>query len=617
MFAKFIRFVVKLTLYFSAIILLIGISLFFFDFHVPKFLLSKLSSAISNENCIVNCESMSLGFRNGVRIKNACIYDLSRKDAMKPMASVELLEIDCLKRSLRAIRLKFERLGDSYYLPGYSEMQNGGLYVELPVLPEFSLELIEPNILGIAPKRLLGKMVMERSCCEIGAIRIDWPDHEDVPMSIDGTLRLDLATQTVQAKINGTALQKHIRPLLATLDLTSALPYMDAFTGIDKPIPSVATFDVDLIKGDFHMNLNLKPTMGYYNGVRMSYADGTIDVLTQIRGTNCNVRLGVDLPRAIDINGYQMNGKINLNMHEGLIRLQYDAQSELDFTNILQVADFIDPKVLSDIVCKKPPKITLRGQTGVTAADKEANELYGTAACADAEMLGVEMMNFKSDYKLKSDILSFENASAQTKSGGSLSGNLDFYLEDFEMTNAHFAVNIQCKGAPLSDFATFLRRDFGSLECKVDDMRINVQGPVATNYINRISGSGYFYLSSGNFMEMRCLKWLSENIMQKLLNIDTSLVIAALTSARASFTVKEGLLRSDDIVLDGKTIQIAASGTYDISSDWMDFKVSVSFLKEGSFLGKIINGLTFPIRKLLNFHVTGPSSNPKWEYDSL
>ena len=185
------------------------------------------------------------------------------------------------------------------------------------------------------------------------------------------------------------------------------------------------------------------------------------------------------------------------------------------------------------------------------------------------------------------------------------------------MDDAHFDVNIQCKNTKISDFATFFRHDFGTFTCMIDDARINVQGPVASNYVDHISGSGYFYLSSGNFMEMRCLKWLSENIMQKLLNIDTSLVIAALTSARASFTVKNGLLRSDDIVLDGKTIQISASGTYDIPGDWVYLKVDVSFLKEGSFIGKIINGLTFPIRKLLRFHVTGPSSDPKWEYDSL
>ena len=617
MFAKIVKFVVRLTVCLLILILLAGLSLFFFDLQFPKFLKDKVTSAISSETYIFNCEGISVGLRNGLRIKKACIYDLSRKDAMNPMASVELLEIDYFKRNIRALRLKFKRLGDSYYLPGYSEMQNGGLYVKLPVLPEFALDFIEPDILGIAPKRLRGKMVMERSYCEIGDIRIDWPDHDDVPMSIDGTVRLDLSTQAVHAKISGTALQKHIRPLLATLDLTSALPYMDAFTGIDKPIPSIASFDVDLIKGDFHMNLNLKPTMGFYNGVRMSYADGTIDVLTQIRGTNCNVRLDVDLPRAIDINGYQMSGNIKLNMNEGLIRLRYDAQSELDFTNILQIADFIDPELLSDIVCKAPPKITLKGQTGVTAADKAANDLHGTAASSDVEMLGLKMNDFRSDFRLKGDVLSFENARAKTKSGGELFGDVDFHLENFEMDDAHFDVNIQCKNTKISDFATFFRHDFGTFTCMIDDARINVQGPVASNYVDHISGSGYFYLSSGNFMEMRCLKWLSENIMQKILNIDTSLVIAALTSARASFTVKNGLLRSDDIVLDGKTIQISASGTYDIPGDWVDLKVNVSFLKEGSFIGKIINGLTFPIRKLLRFHVTGPSSDPKWEYDSL
>lgn len=90
---------------------------------------------------------------------------------------------------------------------------------------------------------------------------------------------------------------------------------------------------------------------------------------------------------------------------------------------------------------------------------------------------------------------------------------------------------------------------------------------------------------------------------------------AAQTDFTASFEVKEGRVRSEDLFLSGRMLSIAGEG-------WVDFdkqvraNMRVQAFRRGT-LAEAVNLVLWPLRKLIEVRLTGTLDQPEWELRNL
>jgi hypothetical protein len=83
-------------------------------------------------------------------------------------------------------------------------------------------------------------------------------------------------------------------------------------------------------------------------------------------------------------------------------------------------------------------------------------------------------------------------------------------------------------------------------------------------------------------------------------------------NARATIKVEQGKASTRDIFVEGDVFSLKGSG--DVYFDGrLDFKVQITFMRQKSLIGNVVQILALPLTKALEFRLTGNVSDPKWE----
>ncbi|MDD5484126.1 MAG: AsmA-like C-terminal region-containing protein [Kiritimatiellae bacterium] len=83
-------------------------------------------------------------------------------------------------------------------------------------------------------------------------------------------------------------------------------------------------------------------------------------------------------------------------------------------------------------------------------------------------------------------------------------------------------------------------------------------------------------------------------------------------NAQATLTVEKGKVHGSNIYIDGDVFSLKGAG--DIYFDGrLDFKVQVTFMRHQSLIGNLLQIVTMPLSKALEFRLGGTVANPKWE----
>lgn len=594
------------------VFLLLLVLLYFREQRLPKFLTDRIADMLSSENVVLRFESAVFGLKNGVGLVGVKLFDKTKENWMEPVAVARQVQVNHFLRRVRIVGLRYPRLPDGYYDHETRE-RNERVRGTFTKLPEFRLVLEDCDILGIAANRVTADVNVTRKWIALDEIHVDWPDR-DQRLAVDGHFRLDLIEQRVRAGVYGLAKIEHIRPLIETLDVTSALEYMDAFTELPEPVPARAEFDVNLVNNDFKMKLDLRPTMGRYRSVPMSRAEGIIDFSSVTRGTNCNLRFVLDLPIAIDAEGRRFGGQIEMNRTNGVIQLDYDVRSAIAFNDILTVADCVDPAVLSSIECVTPPLATMKGRSCVSGGDLDANDLDFSVKLKRGAVMGMKVNDLNADFKLRRDSFLFRDVLATGKTGGKIRGDGRLTLPNFNPDDATFAVNLEYRDGSLDELADFFKFDLGDRRGKVDGT-FSFDGSATTNCMASLCGKGSVKVTEGHLAQMKLFAGLTALLADRVPGVG---YLVNQSQASADFTVSNGVFRTENFYIEGGVISIKGWGSYDIVSDNLDCKVHVRFLKEESTMGKLVHPVTWPFTKLLlEFRGTGPIDSPNWTYVSL
>ena len=350
------------VLIFSAVILVAILSIRRIEVPVP--LAMQLVEDKIPSNITMRAGKISFGFRGGLMVKDFRLYDSDRNDSETPAASADEIEVDFLSRNIRIVGAHYPRLPDSYYAPGNHE-RNERVEADLPSLPRWSLTLVRPDILSVRPAMVSARVMASRERLTFDRIILDWPDKGE-KLSLDGFCFIDLKKQQIYGEVRGLATQPHIRPMLEALDVPVALPYFDGFTEVPKPVPSWCGWDVNLINNDFDLRLDLKPTLGKYNGVQMASANGKIHLHIYTRGDWLNYRQTIGPISAKDPEGRTLDGTVVVTGTNGYNVVDIEATSTMPVADILRIGGFEGEYVQQDVIGESKCKLQFRFPRSMT-----------------------------------------------------------------------------------------------------------------------------------------------------------------------------------------------------------------------------------------------------------
>lgn len=498
---KFLKILLKtVELCFIVFCVFVG-SLLFREQSVPVSWVEAAAARVVPSDLVVHVDSFAFGFRRGLVVEGFRLVERYRLAPREPLASAERIVVDVFGRQLLVEGARYPRLPDSYYAPENHE-RKARVEATLPVLPRFTLTLVNPDILGAAPAKVVADVEVAASRVSFARAHLDWPDGDaDGPMFIDGFCTVDLDRQEVRGEVRGTALQKQIRPLLVALDIPVSLPYVDAFTDVPGPIPAFCAWRVNLVNNDFNLDLDLKPTLGKYNGVAMKRAEGQLHLFVYTRGDSLNYHHVFGPIVGVGPKDEPLEGTVTVDGTNGYNTVSVVAKSALPAADLLKIGGFEGEYV--------------------------GAEVYGDSECA---------LEFR-----------FPRA----------------------MTNNYEALN----------------------------------------------GKGHLSVRNGQLMRIKGFTGLVALLAERVPGVSW---FTDSTQGSCDYVIENGILKSENIYIEGTVFSIKMYGQFDTVRDSLDFTVRVQFTKRDSLVGKILHPLTWPFTKLLlEFRLTGSADHPKWEYISV
>lgn len=557
-------------------------TLFFRQQRLPGDWVEAICDRLSSERIVITCDSASVGFVDGFHFDNLRAYDRERRDNLVPLFSSDSVSLFLFPRKVRIVGAKFQRLHDGYYFPDPEDsptLPDGEgdfdiAKLELPRMPSFTLELIRPEILGIAPEKVVAQVSVELQKVDVQSIRLDWPD-QDTRMWLDGYCTVDFGSQLVIGEVTGTARQEHIRPLLVALDLPVSYEYMggypdtgtSGFTEVIGPVPASCFWKVDLATSELNLEIDLHPVMGRYNNVRLQRADGKVGVHVYFTDEYMGYDISVGPLTAVDLKGRLFGGQLTVHGTNNLDVLEFDAHSELEKQDTLDIMGYLNEGTLDTFKCETPARVTAKGIFNCNDVNIPNNDFGGHIECDKGEFLGEDFTDLKLDYRLVKSEITFTNITAKGVVGGDASGFAVFHV------------------------------------------------PIAEGD-EEFYGHGSVRIENGKLVQIPLFSVLTTAMAENVPGIEK---LVNQSEARCDYTISNGVFRTENLVVEGALFSIRIKGSCDLTTDDIDFVAHCTVMKEESVLGKyLIQPMLWPFTKLLTeFEVTGKATDPKLRNKSV
>jgi hypothetical protein len=628
-FLKFIGGLVKAIFWLAVILALAGIALLYMlEQDVPDPLVRRLSDALSNDNYLCHIGRATFSLRSGLHLYQ--VKALQKRVADTALVSADEFTVAfnldpqlLINDRLHAVTLRsitIRNLNMPTLPPRQHHATNAVVAVaaptnaapaaahadiDLPTLAPFQLTLERVNVLGVQADQLSAVISIDHSRISADQLSIHWPD-KTFNMSVDGSVYADFTERIVNGNVKGQAFPSDIMPLLIALHARSAIKQIDLFGGIDRPVNAGAAFRVNIDNSDFALNLSLDVGPCTYRGVPMKYAKGTLDAYE----TNVFTTVVVGPLQAESSTG-PLAGRLVYKDENGSLELE--ASASMDINQLAAIIDLLRHGELDPVHCDIPPTITAKGIIAVDKKSTVVNDLTGQISLPSGSIFKLPLKDVTSDFAVKGSSALFNHIAGASSSGGKISSNVEFFFPDGAATSTLFTTRSTFSNVSLTDFSRVFT--FADSRAGIVSGNLSLVGRAGSHTIASLAGDGKVRISDGMLSRMPLFAGFTDYLARNIPGVSS---LVDQSNGSMDFAIEDGVLRTDDLLIEGSLFSIKGRGSCDLNTDKLDFLVRANFLKEKTIAGRITHLVTLPFtRLLLEFKVFGTLDKPDWSYVNI
>jgi len=138
---------------------------------------------------------------------------------------------------------------------------------------------------------------------------------------------------------------------------------------------------------------------------------------------------------------------------------------------------------------------------------------------------------------------------------------------------------------------------------------VNLQGLLDDPGGKSMKGEGWLKIDNGRIFTVPLFSGLFDMAGKVIPGLGH---FNGINNARATIKVENGKVSTRDIFIEGDILSLKGSG--DVYFDGrLDFRVQITFMRQKSLIGNVVQILAMPFTKAFEFRLSGTVENPKWE----
>ena len=447
------------------------------------------------------------------------------------------------------------------------------------VIPPMRFDLVDTAFLGIRFKRLQGHLRQDHGVVVVENARIEWPSDRGIE-DATGTVRYDPASGLIEGQITGKLLPERIYPLLRLLEARGVEDIARRFVFGARPVEVDAHFRVSPAESWDELRLAVTVADCTYDGVAIRRASAVITA----NGSNDLNHVAVRNLVCERPDG-RLTGDMTIDTTAS--NLDFVAQSSMPADPLLRIIRVNVTPAKYDIAFGTPPQVSASGRVPLDG-NPDGIRIAGTLTAPLTTVRRVPLQNLQCNFQIYSNTYALQNLHTTT-SGATVSGTFTVVIPPGSDTQSTYRTSLTIEHLDVESFAAqlgFTNRPLGKA-----DARISLDSCFGENHERCLNGSGNCRLEKAMLGRIPLFAGLTDYMVRNVPGVD---MLVSQSEATIPFAISNGVLRSDNVLVEGGVFSISGKGTYSFPADQLDFNVRASIFKQRTWLGRIVQIVTFP-----------------------
>lgn len=612
----FIGSVIKILFWLALMLVLAGIVfLYVLERDMPAPLVRKLSAKASSADYLVRIGRATYSLKSGLHLHHVKAFP--KRVADSALVSADEITIDLAlgiklpkNERVRGVTIKnvsMPALPPKRQAPGESGKPDNKPKTEKdkPDLPPFPLLIETADILGVKADKLTATINLDKKKIAVTDVKIQWPDKA-FAMEVAGKVTVDYTTRLVNGNAKGQAFPENILPLLTALHSRAAIRQVDCFSKLQRPVNAEVTFAVNIDNSDLALLLDLDVGPCNYRGVPMKFAKGTLAAYD----TNSVTTVVVEPLQSESTTG-PFAGRLVYRQENQSLELE--ATAAMAQQQLLSIINILNHGEMKPVRCDTPLHVSAKGVIALESTSTATNALTGRISFSQGSLFNLPVTGMSGDLSISGYTARFDNVAGLTSSGGKLSGDIEFYFPAYAATSTLFTTHVSVSNTDLSDLSRAL--NVTNTRAGLVSGSLTLNGSASNRTIASLSGQGKIIIRDGILNRMHLFAGLTDYFSRNIPGVSS---LVNQSSGSMDFTVRDGILRTDNMLLEGDVFSIQGKGACNLQTEALDFVVRANLFKQKTLAGKITHFVTMPFtRLLLEFKLFGTFDNPEWSYASI
>jgi hypothetical protein len=571
---------------------------------VPRETLARMLSKISTDNECVDASGATFGLRNGLVLRN--IRLLPKHDTGPAWATAEELRViggfhtdrppQQWVDAIQARHVNVASLPKNLFVTASTNAAGTDVFASMPPM---RFDIVDGQFIGLRFKRAQGVIRQEKGRIFFENLKIDWPSDQ-WKETTSGQISYDPKTDHIEGRLSGRLVPERLYPLFRLLGASDVEDICRRFTFQSSPIEVEASFVVAPEIPHDELRLTLSVDNCTYNGVVAKH----VSTVLNAEGSNGLDRVTFN-PMLCERTDGSLSGSL---VYDGLTtNLEVVAQSDIPLEPLMRIIE-LPPASVKDVIFFTPPKISAIGRVALEGS-RDATALSGTLTATAGTIRRVPVKDIQCQFGVTSNSFSMHGLRS-TVANGTISGDVSFFfLPVAGDTQATYRSSLKLEQVDLESLAASMFDTTNSPTGKLNG-NVALSSRLGDEHNKRLSGEGLVKLDKGLISRMPLFAGFTDHLAKTVPGVSS---IVELSKARLPFTITNGVLRSDDVTIDGDVFGINGNGRYDIPADNLDFIVRAN-INGKSLLGFFPHFAFYPFSKLLlEYQVKGPLAHPEWK----